>query len=59
MLHSSEQNAMTPFEAGYEAFLKGIGADDNPFDAETCPHSRKRWAQGWDKARARRMEKAW
>jgi len=50
---------MTPFEAGYAAFLKGIGADDNPFDDETCPYSRKRWAQGWDKARARRMEKAW
>jgi ribosome modulation factor len=59
MLQSSERAVMTPFEAGYAAFLKGIGADDNPFDAETCPHSRKRWAQGWDKARARRMEKVW
>jgi ribosome modulation factor len=40
-------NTLTPFEQGYAAFLAGSDKGDNPFDKETCPHSCKRWLQGW------------
>lgn len=45
---------MTPFEQGYKAFLDGVGQKENPFDGETCPNSRKRWEDGWVKARRER-----
>jgi ribosome modulation factor len=45
---------MTPFEQGYAAFLAGHQLLDNPFDGETTPHSRKRWDEGWKKARGDR-----
>jgi ribosome modulation factor len=45
---------MTAFEQGYEAFLKGVGKDDNPFDDETCPKSRVKWDKGWIRAQANR-----
>ena len=41
---------MTPFEQGYKAFLDGVPKDGNPFDGETCPHSRVKWDKGWFKA---------
>lgn len=47
---------MTPFELGYEAFLKGQGKDANPFDADTCPCSRKRWDAGWKACSIKRAE---
>lgn len=37
---------MTAFEQGYAAFLKGLQRDENPFDAETCSFSLKRWTGG-------------
>lgn len=45
---------MTPFEQGYAAFLGGVSVEENPFDGETAPHSRKRWDEGWKKARGDR-----
>lgn len=48
---------MTPFEQGYAAFLSGVGDKQNPFDAELCPYSRGRWADGWTTARAARIAK--
>lgn len=48
---------MTPFELGYEAFLKGLKRDENPFDKEGAPHSLKRWSEGWNKAYRARLEK--
>lgn len=47
---------MTAFELGYKAFLDGKGQDDNPYDADTCPVSRKRWNAGWLACKAKRME---
>lgn len=48
---------MTAFEQGYAAFLKGMDRRENPFDEETCSFSRKRWADGWNKAYRARLEK--
>ncbi|MNL15467.1 hypothetical protein D3C87_1364550 [compost metagenome] len=48
---------MTPFELGYAAFLKGLDRQENPFDAEKCSFSCKRWTEGWNKAYRARMEK--
>jgi ribosome modulation factor len=48
---------MTAFEQGYAAFLKGLQRDENPFNAETCSFSLKRWADGWNKAYRARQEK--
>lgn len=48
---------MTPFEQGYDAFLRGLKSEENPFDSEASPHSLKRWAQGWNKAYRARAEK--
>lgn len=48
---------MTPFEKGYAGFLAGKTADDNPFNAEACPVSVKRWIEGWNKAYRARQEK--
>lgn len=45
---------MTPFEQGYAAFLSGIKIDANPFDGDASPRSRKRWEDGWKKARSNR-----
>lgn len=45
---------MTPFEQGYAAFLNGVGIKENPFNGETCPNSRRRWDEGWKKARSNR-----
>lgn len=45
---------MNPFERGYDAFLKGKSKEDNPYDADTCPISRKGWERGWQKAQANR-----
>ena len=45
---------MTPFEQGYDAFLKGIPKDKNPFDEEKYPNSCKRWFAGHAKARSDR-----
>lgn len=45
---------MTPFEQGYDAFLKGVPKDKNPHDSEKCPVSLKRWEEGWVKARRER-----
>ena len=45
---------MTQFEQGYDAFLKGVGAKENPYDGDKCPHSCKRWNDGWAKARRER-----
>lgn len=43
---------MTYFEQGYKAFLDGIKKEQNPFDLEdkSCPHSMKRWLEGWLRA---------
>lgn len=49
---------MTPFEQGYAAFLAGKADWANPFDADTTPWSRKRWADGWRVACSRRLERA-
>jgi hypothetical protein len=49
---------MTAYETGYSAFLKGIDAKDNPFDAELAPFSRKRWDEGWTAARKRKADKS-
>lgn len=48
---------MTAFEQGYEAFLRGLQRDENPFDKNGCPWSLKRWAEGWNKAYRARQEK--
>lgn len=48
---------MTPFEQGYDAFLRGLQRDENPFDKNGCPWSLKRWAEGWNKAYRARQEK--
>lgn len=48
---------MTPFEIGYEGFLRGAGAAENPFDPESSPYSHKRWLEGWQSARKSKMEK--
>lgn len=48
---------MTPFELGYDAFLKGLQREENPFDKEGSPHSLKRWIEGWNKAYRARQEK--
>lgn len=48
---------MTPFEQGYDAFLRGMGRDENPFDSEQSPYSLKRWIAGWNKAYRARLEK--
>lgn len=45
------------FEQGYAAFLRGMEAGDNPFDKEVCPHSFKRWGDGWNSAQRRKMER--
>lgn len=47
---------MTPFEYGYQDFLKGRQRDENPYD-KTVPHSMKRWIDGWNKAYRARQEK--
>lgn len=47
---------MTAFESGYDAFLKGKEREDNPFDKDTCPHSRKRWDAGWLACKTKRTE---
>lgn len=54
---SSSRCAMTAFEQGYAAFLKGMSRDENPFDEETCSFSLKRWVDGWNKAYRARQEK--
>ena len=47
---------MTPFERGYHDFLHGCALEDNPFihDEDTEPYSRKRWTEGWNKAKGDR-----
>jgi len=45
---------MTPFEQGYDAFLKGVPKDKNPFDEKKSPHSCERWFAGHAKARMER-----
>lgn len=45
---------MTPFEQGYDAFLKGMPKDKNPYAEEKAPHSCKRWFAGHAKARRER-----
>lgn len=47
---------MTAFEQGYEAFLRGMSRDENPFDKDGAPWSMKRWAEGWNKAYRARQE---
>lgn len=47
---------MTIFEQGYDAFLKGIALDANPYDKKLTPNSFRNWAAGWDKAKASRKE---
>lgn len=49
---------MTLFEEGYKAFLDGIGQDENPYNGESAPYSRKRWSEGWVAARIRKAEQA-
>lgn len=49
---------MTAFEQGYEAFLLGKSAEDNPFDPKEFPCISKRWGEGWQAARLRKIEKA-
>ncbi|MBI6621149.1 hypothetical protein YA0783_22890 [Pseudomonas corrugata] len=48
-LHGQKIN---PFEQGYAAFLKGVSIKQNPFETEndTSPVSKRRWAEGWNKA---------
>lgn len=41
---------MTAFEKGYDAFLRGVGKSESPFDKDTAPFSRERWLMGWNKA---------
>ncbi|AZC96811.1 hypothetical protein [Pseudomonas chlororaphis] len=43
---------LSPLEQGYAAFLKGMSIKQNPFDTEnnTSPVSKRRWAEGWNKA---------
>lgn len=48
---------MTPFEQGYDAFLRGLNREENPFDDKVSPHSVKRWIDGWNKAYRARQEK--
>lgn len=36
---------MTPFDAGYEAFLDGQDIDSNPFEPETDDW--EDWRRGW------------
>lgn len=48
---------MTPFEQGYAAFPSGMKREENPFDAESSPHSFKQWNDGWNKAYRARLEK--
>ncbi len=48
---------MTPFEQGYKAFLDGEKKDNNPFNADACPYSNKRWECGWGRAMADRRSK--
>lgn len=48
---------MTPFEQGYAAYLRGLQRDENPYDADGCPWSMQRWAEGWNKAYRARLEK--
>lgn len=40
---------MTPFEEGYQAFLKGTG---NPYDKDKSPCSYKNFERGYLKAKA-------
>ncbi|WP_448693515.1 hypothetical protein [Pseudomonas rhizophila] len=51
---------ITPFEQGYAAFLRGISQKENPFDTEndTSPASKRRWADGWNKAQREAGRKA-
>jgi ribosome modulation factor len=48
---------MTAFEQGYDAFLRGLNREENPFDAAKCSFSVKRWIDGWNKAYRARQEK--
>lgn len=50
----ASSNSLTPFEQGYAAFLAGVSVAENPFDKDTAPYSRGRWACGWVKARSDR-----
>lgn len=52
-----EVRDMTAFEQGYDAFLRGLKREENPFDAEKCSFSVKRWIDGWNKAYRARQEK--
>lgn len=47
---------MTAFEQGYEAFIRGQKAEDNPFDLKDYPFTSKRWVDGWKSAQAKRTE---
>jgi ribosome modulation factor len=38
---------MTCFEEGYQARLRGMDEDDNPYDFDEQPYSHKKWKQGW------------
>lgn len=49
---------MTAFEQGYEAFITGNKAEDNPFDPKNYPFTSKRWSEGWKSAQAKRAETA-
>lgn len=56
-LHGQKIN---PFEQGYAAFLKGVSIKQNPFETEndTLPVSKRRWAEGWNKAQQEARRKA-
>lgn len=41
----------TAFEQGYKAAIDGLNREENPYDAESSPFSRKQWDSGWLKAR--------
>lgn len=42
---------MTPFEQGYDAFLKGVPKENNPYDEEKTPYSCRHWFAGHARAR--------
>lgn len=50
---------LTPYEAGYKAFLDGKSRSDNPHAGDVSPHSLKRWLDGFDAAQLHKSMRAY
>lgn len=47
---------LTPYELGYAAYLAGKSQEENPYDSDDSPVSRKRWNAGWLACKTKRSE---